>query len=821
MQETSENTQEVVDITPHPRILRVIADIPFAPWQCVAELVDNALDAFKPYKQQLPVISDRRVIVSWSSDNVSAVDRQLEVTDTGLGIDLATIQNSMRAGYTSKNTTSSLGLFGMGFNIATARLGEKTTFLSATEDSPEWVGIEIDFLKLVKAGKFDAPVVRVKKVKRSEHGSKVIVSRLKPAAFAELRKSASQIRRILSDIYSPLLREREAEIWVQSKILSPFEHCVWAPNRYVTASRGQETIPAILPIDHEVGEGFFDEERNRYLTPEEEDEARRKLNETGDLPEGIVARGRRIHGWLGIQRYPDPNDFGIDFIRNGRKILRRDRSLFDFKNETTGMTELEYPVELTGTVGGRIVGEIYVDYLPPNYQKNDFDRTDPSWYETVEFLKGAGPLLPNKRRKLGYDDENNSLIGRLVRGYGICREGVRHLAAPNQLARAYAREFRNGNPDYLSDEKWWEAAREADRSQSDKGADKAPPVDSGTKSSDEITEYLPSTTLLSPSTSEGIANPSSNNSSFHLQDSNGTLLDVQNVWPRVTSTAPIKKVSTEEILKERARIVIADSRTYSYPGCPSPIAVKIWELTAGKIGEGEENSPCFMTSNANQCDFFYNPRHPFLRAYPTSYKDLLLVNLAQKFKSRDALGEDLAVLFTSLITENFPDLRIDQATIQESANNFFEKLREKGPDLLSLREQEVLDRIHEAVGEVEEIATKLIYNTDLLHKFQSRSIGGITALSVAPAKTLVRLIDEFPEEFFDNKFFRMPYMSINLTDPNATERLRNEAKERLLSFLKDALWIISETRATPYRQQKAELARCSHSLSFLEQEIDI
>lgn len=104
---------------------------------------------------------------------------------------MRTIQDSVRAGYTSNNTFSALGLFGLGFNIATARLGDKTTFLSASAESEEWVGVEIDFAELIKLGKFHAPVVRVRKVISSEHGSKVIVSRLNPAIFAELRKSAN------------------------------------------------------------------------------------------------------------------------------------------------------------------------------------------------------------------------------------------------------------------------------------------------------------------------------------------------------------------------------------------------------------------------------------------------------------------------------------------------------------------------------------------------------------------------------------------------------------------------------------------------------
>src|SRR6266436_434657 len=170
--------QELLDITPNPRILRTLGDIPFAPWQCIAELVDNALDAFKSSEYEQPAGADKRIIVSWSSDNVAATDRQLEVADTGPGIDLSIIQDSVRAGYTSNNTFSALGLFGMGFNIATARLGDKTIFLSASAESEEWVGVEIDFAELIKLGEFHAPVVRVKKIKGSEHGSKIIVSRL-------------------------------------------------------------------------------------------------------------------------------------------------------------------------------------------------------------------------------------------------------------------------------------------------------------------------------------------------------------------------------------------------------------------------------------------------------------------------------------------------------------------------------------------------------------------------------------------------------------------------------------------------------------------
>lgn len=36
--------KSTLDITPSPRLLAVLGDIPLHPWQCLAELVDNSLD---------------------------------------------------------------------------------------------------------------------------------------------------------------------------------------------------------------------------------------------------------------------------------------------------------------------------------------------------------------------------------------------------------------------------------------------------------------------------------------------------------------------------------------------------------------------------------------------------------------------------------------------------------------------------------------------------------------------------------------------------------------------------------------------------------
>lgn len=693
----------------------------------------------------------------------------------------------------------------MGFNIATARLGDKTVFLSARPEAPEWTGVEIDFETLTKSGIFRAPVVRIPKQRPQEHGTRVIVSRLRPGIFAQLSGSAIHIRKTLEDVYAPILTDSDIEIRVQSKVLSPRQYCVWDGSRYV--SRGGQVIPARIPIDVNLGERLFNVRQNRYLTLEEEDEAFQHRENTGALPEGIISRARRICGWLGIQRYADTDDFGIDFVRNGRKILIRDKSLFQYNNPITGASELEYPVELGATVGGRIVGQIHIDHVPPTYQKNDFDRTDLSWAEVVETLRGSGPILPKKRTAMGFHGPNESPLGKLVNAYRRTDPGTRNLAISNSKARDWATRFYRGESEYISDDKWWKAAQEADRDRADSSASSAPAVDPGVQSSDDPSEYAP---------------PGAGGSSRGAAQASGQSGRLSTSATGTHSAPALAPPDTIDDLKSRSTRLEGLSGDYSYRGCPAPLHVTVWEVVSGEIaGERNKKLPCVFFKDGNDCDFFYDPRHPFVVGYQTTFRDLLALYLAERFKVRDNLS-DIADVFSAVIQDNFPESRLDQNAIRETAKAFFDTLREKMIELLAVREREVIDCVHESAGEVEETMQGLIANHVLLREFQSRATGSIAALSTVPARTLVRLVDRFPEELFDGKLFRTPYSTISGPDPNSTERLRSAAKDRILSYLKDALSAISEIQwpLSPH-QRKGELLRCDQSLRLLKEEVGI
>lgn len=786
---------QVVDITPTPRILRVLGEIPFSPWQCLAELIDNSIDAFLSCEEKGEAFGEQRINITWSNDSVAAAERTVEVTDNALGMSLSQMQNAVRAGYSSNDPINNLGLFGMGFNIATARLGDLTTVMTTRAGDAEWVGLTIDFQKMNESKSFEAPVIRKLKENPNESGTKIIVSRLKQGIRDELTTHENDIRKQLESIYTPLLNNKDIAIFVKGKQLFPRNHCVWSQQRYVVYN--QEHVYAYQEIDRDLGTALFDLERNCYLSEDEAENYYIGLSEGKSLPDNIVERSKRLKGWLGIQRYADPNDFGIDFIRNGRKILISDKSLFQYVNPYTGQKDLQYPVELGTSVGGRIVGELYVDYLLPTYQKNDFDKTDLSWAQTVEAVCGIGPFLPKARKALGFNEPISSPLGILVNAFRRIDTGTKCLFAPNELAKKYAQQFRLNKRDYMSDELWWKAAQEEDQKRVSGGGKVTTTVNPGDSPTDNLDDYLPMSGKT-PTEAIGAKTPGSDG--------------VQAKGIPSEQPKPLDDTSKLDELIKRAETVSQLSGKYSL-GRTADLSVRAYELKSGMILYKGVRRPCFFSSEGIECNFVYDPKHPALTQYPITAKMLLLQYLAEKLKARDNLPDQISV-FADLVVTAMPEAKIDRQSLQDRAFSLFKTIREKLVEALRGHEIEVLKCIHESTGDVEETINNMLGVSHLIVPFQRCEKEGYDALDYVPEKTIIRLFENFPELIFDGKVVKAPYMNIALSDPNATNRSRSESKDRLISFLKDALRL---TINSPFGQKdlKNELSRAALSIEFL------
>jgi hypothetical protein len=154
---TSPGEEEIgqFDLTPDPHILEVLGEIPYQPWQCLAELTDNSYDDLNagPRDSAEPAA----VHITIPKASATREDALVAVHDNGRGMSQETLEKSLRAGYTGKTRLGTLGLFGMGFNIATARLGNRTEVRTTQAGEEHWVVTEINFKEMRQRGHYHVP----------------------------------------------------------------------------------------------------------------------------------------------------------------------------------------------------------------------------------------------------------------------------------------------------------------------------------------------------------------------------------------------------------------------------------------------------------------------------------------------------------------------------------------------------------------------------------------------------------------------------------------------------------------------------------------
>ena len=244
---------EDFDLQPDPRILPMLGEINLAQWRCMAELLDNSVDGFLSDIREERGTLDPCVEIHVPTADVPAA--RVSVRDNGPGMVAGTLEKAVRAGWTGNSPIGNLGMFGMGFNIATARLGAVTSVWTTTQGQSEWHGLKIDFDQLRTQRHFKTPHLRRAKVDPADHGTEVIIENLKPEQRSWLTKPAnlSQVRQRLSEAYSAMLRAdgvpMSFKLRVNGRRISPTtimgrnqerRNCRWG------------TVPCVIPIDRKL-----------------------------------------------------------------------------------------------------------------------------------------------------------------------------------------------------------------------------------------------------------------------------------------------------------------------------------------------------------------------------------------------------------------------------------------------------------------------------------------------------------------------------------------------------------------------------------------
>ncbi|EYR65228.1 hypothetical protein N866_00135 [Actinotalea ferrariae CF5-4] len=462
-----EAADSTIDLTPSPRILEMIAEVDLDIYQCLAELIDNSFDELQRAREEDPS-QEYRVDVSIPTQASASRASEIIMSDTGRGMSQDQMRTALRAGSSGNSMFGSLGLFGMGFNVATARLGQITEVRTGRAGDDTWSIATIDLAAMQRQDTFTVPLHHEPK-DRSEHGTVITVSTLKPDIVAKLQRPSevTKTKRMLGRIYSFILRDPKRHTFSGSEIagglglplylngnpVKPVLPCIWDPERTVTY-RGQD-VTAVQVIDVPLTDAYACMTCGHWhANPRDE------CVLCGSTQ--VVQRERQIKGWLGIQRYNHNSDFGISFLRHGRAITYQDKDLFQWLDEDTPTAE--YPVEIGG---GRIVGEIHLDHAPVNFRKTDFAKDQVAWTVMRDRVRGEGPLRPQKAQELGMP-ANESPLARLFNAFRRNDPGLKNLvpgngkAALHELARKWAEEFRKEVPGYETDQKWYDAAKQHD-----------------------------------------------------------------------------------------------------------------------------------------------------------------------------------------------------------------------------------------------------------------------------------------------------------------------------------------------------------------------
>lgn len=763
---------DTINVQPHPRLLSVLGDIEFAPWQCIAELVDNSFDEFlrNPPEDDAPT-----VWVTLPARSSTPKDGEVWVKDNGPGMTLDQLNNALRAGWTSNDRFGQLGLFGVGFNIATARLGQVAVVRTARAEDPYWTVVTIDLKALAAGTDFKLPVVTEPKSTGGEHGTEIVIRNLKQEHHQTVSRGQSKIKQILGDIYSYLLSTQGFQLIVDGELVKPRLPCVWDKSRFVV--RSNERIPAIFDIDEQLPD------RRVCLDCGEWQDLGESICEYCESTR-VEVRVRRIWGWVGIQRYIHSSDFGIDFIRNGRKILVRNRNLFnwDDPDDPTGSSEVEYPIEFPRGLG-RIVGEVHIDHVRVNYQKNAFEYDTPEWKRVVRVLRGDGPLRPKIGQRLGYGP-NSSPLAQLFTGYRTNEPGLKDLIPGNgkvalhELAREWADNFRKGELDFQTDEKWYQAAAQHL----------------------ELKEAATQPPVSDPEPGDG-----------------GDILTAKGLLPTSPVTPPAAPspstlVESEDDRRAKWRVGASSvpdlDASFGLPGHGAPLQVQAWLVRGHRITRPNETSPVpvyVASGKGAQVEVFIDSEHPIFVDFGVDTRDLVVIELADFLRVRDSSSRAISAIFADLKDKCLPDHRIAGPFLTDLARRTLNRIREAMQpvvagnaagywSLLSADDQAAAERLFAVEG-------------------GSASWEDVIAsgewVGYVPGAALVHLVEQRPEAFLDGRVFRSSYQ------PLGNAAAKRASADRIVDLLGD----VATLSDVPARRSPEELQRGRLACLLLSQEI--
>jgi hypothetical protein len=751
-----------LDLTPNPRVLRMLGNIPLKGWQCIAELMDNAIDSRdKESEDTLEIFIE---IPGASRINQG---EKITIRDTGVGMNSEELNKALKAGYSGQNTSDdNLGLFGMGFNISTAKLGNKTTVWTSTKEMDEEIGLEIDLLKMQREGAYKCEVKERKNTEISpigKSGTIITVKDYTDEGKRLLRNRPAIINGIKNAYSKSLFKRYNIKCLVNNEELVGKNFLTWDHNqegRHGTYAAQQfEPYVEIQELKlKSVPYCTYCLSENSFIAGDTLPNECSTCGQSGF----IQTKDYKVSGWLGIQLFFHPKDYGVDIVRNGRIIEHNNKEIFYFEPRdkhgldddkinrlqtartwenipgTTTDALLEYPID-NKVLGGRIVGELYVDFVKPTYTKDSIENKNTEiWKDVLEIIRGTSPLQVDWATKRLHLEKNTSPLSRLYNAFRHTEPGNGNLvcgtkdsdtANPgNVRSLQYVDKHNAGDPDFQDDEKWYDLVLDAERR----------------KDPDELP-------LPGPGPGPG-PDPDPDPDPDPVPDNIG--------FKEVYDELEVG-FSNQGITKKKVTI---------YKWIP-PVLVF--------------NPVKFIAPTGNEWHFLVNHHHNMVRDFPEGFEDLVIMEIASRFSQliQDPEEWPITRVYYELKKKHYSERLLNADSLFTSANSFISELMDyliekeftfegiRKPELRN-DQLETLRRNYLNQENREAGKTKFITENTSFLKYMDNNY-------------VLEFIKEYPQFVFDQNFLKMPFASIEETI------LRREKLDEYFGYFHDVFWLIN------------------------------
>ncbi len=810
---------QTFDLTPDPKVLLALAHTPMQPLDALCELIDNAIDSFRTASLQGEEVKHPLVIIELPRrSELESYSGSIRIRDNGPGLSSSNAELALRAGFSGNNAYDSLGLFGMGFNIATAKLGRVTRFFTARAADDDAIEVVIDLERVRDSKSFKVPVNSVAKPVDFSSGTLVEISAWWPAGNANsgfVRKLVQyglpKIREQIGRRYGSILRKRNVQIVINNEPCQPFEHCAWSDSRFVER-KGHGRIPAVFRINEQVGSQTRCVSCTALVEPGRADCQVCKSSSLRTIEE-------RVEGWLGIQRFDDPTEFGVDLIRNGRAIrIGEKAAFFEFTDELK-KTVMDYPID--GSYG-RIVGEVNINHVPVDFLKQDFQRTSPEWYRVMSYLRGDSSLQPSQPGA----ESNSSPTFKLYQGYrrvrnvgrsdmymgfwDVASDGPRRIS--RDVEREYYRKFLDRQPGFYEDSEWWKLVENADKRPLEELVE-CPQCSAqnlqGHEECMSCSAVLLGKNCLSVSCAKEI--PRSAATCAHCGCSQ--IPEILEPWACAVCGAANKSEATacsecstskgtlHPLDRDRLLGQSVKSDDLSIPACTvqladgsnsSPIDVDVY-VSRHPLGNAKKGKhvPIYAIKTPERIEMFVDPAHVLFKSYRIRPEQMIAseVALVVHDSNRRLSGRQNEGLHT-LSTISWQILQNRwQGTLEDSsdrlrldASALFNALREKLPAVLVHHAEDIYENMDDA-AQREMVENMIARGVNVMNLADAKASGKY--LLYVNELTIVNLFKEYASLFFDGRCWDEPWEDIShLSDVVVTE-IRSRTKSLYLNCLDD------------------------------------